>query len=66
VAAGVAQAASFTVTSNADSGAGTLRQAIADALAFADSASTITFAANLDGATITPAHDRRNQDDARR
>jgi hypothetical protein len=47
------QAATYIVTSNADTGAGTLRQAISDAQASADAASTITFSAALDGTTTT-------------
>lgn len=43
------QAAAITVTTTADSGAGSLRQAIADATG----GDTITFAADLSGATIT-------------
>lgn len=46
-----AQAATITVTSSADSGAGTLRQAIADS---ADGG-TINFSSSLSGATITLA-----------
>lgn len=45
-------AAQFTVSTTNDSGAGSLRQAIADAAASAGS-DNITFAAALDGATIT-------------
>jgi predicted outer membrane repeat protein len=44
-----AQAADLTVTSTADSGAGSLRQALADAM----NGDTITFASALSGATIT-------------
>ena len=43
------RADTLTVTSNADSGAGTLRQAVLDAAASGD---TIVFAASLSGATI--------------
>jgi uncharacterized repeat protein (TIGR01451 family) len=46
-----ADAATFTVTTNADSGAGSLRQAIADANGLAG-ADTITFNAALSGSTI--------------
>lgn len=46
-----AEAATFNVTSSADSGAGTLRQAIADANA-AVGPDTITFTAALSGSTI--------------
>jgi len=48
----IAQAATFTVTSNADSGVGSLRQAIIDANGAAGG-DTITFDPSLSGQTIT-------------
>lgn len=54
--AGSAQAETFTVTNNNDSGAGSLRQAMLDAAANADASNTINFAASLSGGdTITLA-----------
>jgi hypothetical protein len=49
-----ARAATLTVTTTADSGAGSLRQAIADA----NNGDTITFAAGLSGQTITISSSR--------
>ena len=51
-AASSADAANFTVTTNADSGAGSLRQAILDANG-TPGADTITFSAAVSGSTIT-------------
>ena len=48
---GVADAATFTVTNDADSGAGSLRQAITSANAAAD-ADTVTFAPGITGAIL--------------
>lgn len=50
----VASAATFTVTTAADSGAGSLRQALTDAAAL-PGADTINFAPELNGQTITLA-----------
>lgn len=47
------QALNVTVNNDSDSGAGSLRQAIADAIASGDPTNRIQFAGSLDGQTIT-------------
>jgi len=52
---GVAQAAEFTVRNNADSGPGSLRQAVSDANAAGSGPHTITIAEGLGTITLTGA-----------
>jgi len=52
---GVAQAAEFTVRNNADSGPGSLRQAVSDANAAGSGSHTITIAEGLGTITLTGA-----------